>query len=205
MNTIYKLEIFAALIGVFVVAMFMLPTPMTFTGYVSGLNMTIYSQDLDLYVDGSQSYTLTSESDLHLRSFMLDGEVIGEGRVEIFLDNGKGQQFLIYENVEKSPEFKGPHLLTGVPSITGQAVTGEDGAEEKKGMWLVIQKKSSINYEFAPLQEGEYAVSGEFYAECAETCNMPNELFNSNAYQLIFRLEKGTAVKLNAIKYILQE
>ena len=48
MNTIYKLEIFAAIIGIFVVAMFILPTPSTMTGYVSGLNMTIYSQDLDL-------------------------------------------------------------------------------------------------------------------------------------------------------------
>jgi len=203
MNTIYKLEIFAAIVGIFAVAMFLLPTPLTFTGYVSGLNMTIYSQDLDLYVDGSQSYTLTSEGNLNLRSFMLDGEVIGDGRVEIFLDNGKGQQFLIYENVEKNPGFNGPHLLTGVP-ITGKSITGIDGVEEKKGLWLVIQKKSPIKYEFSPLKEGEYIVPGEFYASCAETCNMPQNLFNSNAYQLIFRLESGTAVKLNAIKYILQ-
>jgi hypothetical protein len=205
MNTIYKLEIFAAIVGIFIVAMFLLPTPLTFTGYVSGLNMTIYSQDLDLYVDGSQSYTLTSEANLNLRSFMLDGEVIGDGRAEIFLDNGKGQQFLVYENIEKNPEFKGPHLLTGVPSITGKSITGIEGIEEKKGMWLVIQKKSPINYEFTPLKESDSIVPGEFYASCAETCNMPQNLFNSNAYQLIFRLEKGTAVKLNAIKYILQE
>jgi len=204
MNTIYKLEIFAAIVGIFVMAMFLLPTPLTFTGYVSGLNMTIYSQDLNLIVDGSQSYTMASEINLNLKSFMLDGEVTGNGRAEIFLDNGQGQQFLIYENVEKNPEFKGPHLFTGVP-ITGKSITGFDGVEEKKGMWLAIQKKQPINYEFAPLKESEYLVPGEFYASCAETCNMPQNLFNSNAYGLIFRLEKGTTVKLNAIKYILQE
>jgi len=208
MKNIYKLEIFAAIIGIFVIGMFMLPTPPTFTGYVSGLNLTIYSQSLDLEIDGSQSYTLTTaDGTLHLRSFMLDGEIIGDGRVEILLDNGKGQQSLIYDNKQKKMEY-GPSPITGITAhpITGNVIGGEsEDAELKQGVYLVMQPKNTINYEFLPVKEDEEIISGEFYSVCAETCNMPKDLFNSDTYELIFRLEKGTAVKLKEIKYILQE
>ena len=188
----------------------MLPTQPTFTGYVSGLNLTIYSQNLDLYVDGSQSYTLTTaDGTLHLRSFMIDGEVIGDGRVEILLDNGKGEQYLVYENIEKKPDYSGPQMLTGISGgITGHAIAGEETnnetVEEKTGVWLVVQPKNTVDYEFLPLSEDEEIISGEFYSVCKETCNMPENLFNSNTYELIFRLEKGTAVNLKEINYILQ-
>jgi hypothetical protein len=136
LKNIYKLEIFAAIVGIFAVGMLLLPTPVTFTGYVSGLNLTIYSQNLDVLVDGSQSYTLATEgNNLNLESFMIDGEVVGKGRVEILLDNGKGQQYLVYENILKKPDFSGPHMLTGVPSITagitGNAVSNNGGGRRK--------------------------------------------------------------------------
>jgi len=201
-QNIYKIEVFAAIVGIFVIGMFLLPTPSTFTGYVSGLNLTIYSQNLDVTVDGSQSYTLATEgNNLHLESFMLDGEVIGKGRVQIFLDNGKGQQYLVYENIVKKPDFSGPSI-TGMPGITGMA-TGED-MPEQNGVWLVMQPKQPINYEFMPLAEDEEVVEGEFFSECKETCNLKPGMFDSSTYELIFRIEKGTSVKLNAIKYILQ-
>lgn len=204
MKTLYKLELFAALIGIFIVGMVMLPTPPTMTGYVSGLNLTIYSQSLDLFVDGSQSYTLATESgNLHLRSFMIDGEVLGKGRVEILLDNGKGQQYLVYENIKKTPDYGKPSITGISAGITGNAV--DESITESKGLWLAIQKKQPVNYEFLPLKAGEEATEGAFYSVCAETCNMPRDIFNSYSYELIFRLEKGTAVKLNEIKYILQD
>jgi hypothetical protein len=207
MKTIYKLEIFAAIIGIFVIGLFLLPTPPTFTGYVSGLNLTIYSQNLDVLVDGSQSYTLTTgDGNLHLKSFMLDGEVIGQGRAEILLDNGKGQQLMIYENVQKKPDYSGPQFMTGITaSITGKSISDIEGVEEKQGVYLVMQPKNAINYEFLPLKEDEEIVPGEFYSVCKETCNMPKFIFNSHTYELVFRLERGTSVKLKEIKYILQE
>ena len=205
MKTTYKFEIFAAILGILVVGMVLLPTPLTFTGYVSGLNLTIYSQNLDVLIDGSQSYTLTTaDKTLHLKSFMLDGEVIGQGRAEILLDNGKGQQFLIYENVQKKPDYSGPQFMTGI-GITGKSISDIEGVEEKQGVYLVMQKKNPINYEFTSLKADEEIVSGEFYSVCKETCNMPEYIFNSHTYELVFRLEKGTAVKLKEIKYILQD
>jgi len=211
LKNIYKLEIFAALIGILVVGMFLLPSPPTFTGYVSGLNLTIYSQNLDLMIDGSQSYTLaTDKGNLNLRSFMIDGEVVGKGRVEILLDNGKGQQYLVYENVKKKPDYSGPSPITGITSgsITGNAISGGDAqadAEENQGVWLVMQPKERMNYEFTPLSESDEVVEGEFYSVCAETCNIQKDMLNSNTYELIFRIEKGAAVKISAIKYILQD
>ena len=204
MKTLYKLEIFASLVGIFIIMMVMLPTPPTLTGYVSGLNLTIYSQNLDLFVDGSQSYTLaTEDGTLNLRSFMIDGEVLGKGRAEILLDNGKGRQYLVYENVKKTPDYSKPSITGISAGITGNAV--DESITEQKGLWLAIQKKQLVNYEFSPLKEGEEATEGAFYSVCAETCNMPRDIFNSYSYELIFRLEKGTAVKLNEIKYILQD
>jgi len=209
MNTLYKIEIFAAIFGILVVGMIMLPTPLTFTGYVSGLNLTIYSQNLDLWIDGSQSYTLTTgNGNLNLKSFMLDGEVIGKGRVEILLDNGKGQQLLVYENVQRTSEFKGPSITGIVPrgGITGKSIDGSsDTVTEKNGVWLAIQPKKIMNYEFTQLNQDEDIVEGEFYSVCAETCNMKENIFNSASYELVFRIEKGTAVRLKEIKYILQD
>jgi hypothetical protein len=205
MKTLYKIEMFAAIVGVFVVAMFLLPTPPTLTGYVSGLNITIYSQDLDIMVDGSKSYTLTTaDGNLHLKSFMIDGEVLGNGSVEILLDNGKGKQYLVYDNVEEIPDYSAPHFMRGMTAgITGMAIDEE--IIEKRGIYLVVQEKNPINYEFNPLKENEETVPGGFYSVCKETCNMPKYLFNHHTYELIFRLEAGTTVRLNEIKYILQE
>jgi hypothetical protein len=203
LKTIYKLEIFAAIIGIFAIAMVMLPTPSTMTGYVSGLNITIYSQTLELWVDGSQSYTLTTDDgNLHIKSFMIDGEVVGKGRAEILLDNGQGKQYLIYENIKKKPDFGGPSI-TGRPGITGMAV--DTGIEQQSGTWLAIQPKNAMNYEFTPLNEGDEIIEGQFYSACAETCNMDKDIFNSASYELVFRIEKGTAIRIKEIKYILQD
>ena len=216
MKNIYKLEMFGAIIGIFVIGMFILPSSPTFTGYVSGLNLTIYSQSLDVMIDGSQSYTLTTgDGNLHLRSFMIDGEVIGDGRAEILLDNGKGQQYMVYDNKQKKLEYGGPSITGITAGITGNVVSTESSSAESetngesdsagRGIYLVMQPKNKINYEFLPLKEDEEVISGEFYSVCAETCNMPAELFNFHTYGLIFRLEKGTDVKLKEIKYILQD
>ena len=209
MKTLYKIEMFVAIFGILAFALALLSSPFTFTGYVSGLNLTIYSQNLNVLVDGSQSYTLATEGEnLQLESFMLDGEVIGKGRVQIFLDNGKGQQYLVYENIVKKPDFNGPHLLTGIPSITagitGNSISDINGVNETRGVWLVMQPKQPVKYEFLPLAENEEAVEGEFYSECKETCNLEEGVFNAATYDLIFRLEQGTIVRLKEIKYILQ-
>lgn len=207
MKTLYKIELMIIMIGILAVGLSLYKGPIL-TGYVLGVNNTIYIEDLNLTVDSSQRYTLTSlSSNLNLKSFMASGEVIGDGRAEIILDNGKGVQYLIYENIvqdmEKTESTGFP--ITGIAGITGRAVDSEDNIEEKRGEWLVVQPKKAINYEFFPLKDNEKLISGEFYSECKETCMIPDGLFNSDSYEIIFRLEAGTTVKLTSIRYTLHE
>ena len=220
MKTIYKIELMVAFIGLITALVFFFPlNNFAMTGFVLGVNQTIYVEEINLFVDGSQSYTLTTEKSLHLGSFMMSGEVLGNGRVEILLDNGKGEQYLVYENINRAQEMqKGGYPITGISGggITGRAITGGaitsgavSGGEndvEKQVAWIVIQpKKEAVNYEFLPLKENEEIMPGEFFSECVETCKIPENAFNSQAYSLIFRLEKGTSVKITRIKYILYE
>ena len=223
MRDIYRLEIMVAIIGVFMIAMSLLPPP-SLTGYVTGLNTTFYMQELGLTIDSSNSYTLTTlDGDLHLSSFMLSGEVFGDGRVEILLDNGKGQQYLIYENVKRQKEFKTRNLITGISAgITGKAVSGTIEDEytsnesetdvneakegtEKIGTFLAITPKKLLHYEFTPLNKGDEILKGLFYSECTETCEIPRFMFYSDSYELIFRLESGTSIRIDELKYTLYE
>jgi len=199
MNKAYRIEILAAVMGIVAVALFLLPRGVPMTGHLSGVNITVYSQSLDITADGSQYYTLVSTDgkNLNLDSFLLSGEVIGEGRAEILLDDGE-HQLLVYENrVEKqtAPKY----------GITGLAVTDEASGGKEEGVWLVIAPSKTIDYEFLPLGENEYLVHGAFSKRCIETCKIPKDFFNAASYNLIFRLEKGTAVKLDSIDYILHE
>jgi len=215
MRSIYKIELMLAIVGIIAAgAMFFYENPnATITGYVSALNITIYVQNLDLYADGTQIYSLASTtSNLNLKYLSLDGEVVGDGRVEIFIDNGAGSQYLIYENVVKTINYSQRRSpITGMivdedtSAITGNAV-GENPLNKVEGTWLIIQpKKTSIPYEFRELESNEQKVNGTFHTRCMETCNIPSGTFNSDKYELLFRVEKGTHVQVKQLEYVLHE
>jgi hypothetical protein len=210
MKTIYKIELMAAFTGILLTFLFSFPlNNFKITGYVLGVNQTAYIEEMDLFVDGSQSYVLATEKILNLKSFMLSGEVLGDGRVEILLDNGKGEQYLVYENIEETPEMpEGGFPITGITgrAITSKALAEEDNEVEKQVAWIVVQpKKDVIEYEFTPLKENQEIIHGEFFSECSETCKIQENVFNSQSYSLIFRLEKGTSVKITRMRYTLYE
>lgn len=197
MNKAYQIEILAAVAGIIIVALFLLPKDVSLTGHISGVNITMYTQSLDITADGSQYYSLASidSKNLDLKSFLISGEVIGDGRAEILLDDGK-HQLLVYENKIKTRD-------ASKYGITGAALTDETGNAEniEEGVWLAIEPSKTIDYDFLPLGENEQLVRGAFGKRCIETCNIPEGFFNAASYNLIFRLEKGTAVKLHSIDY----
>jgi hypothetical protein len=201
MKKIYQIEMLVIAAGIVMVALFLMRTDNSMTGYISGANFTVFSQNLDMTVDGSQIYTLTTTSgeNLHMKSFFLDGKLVGKGRAEILLDNGKGQQFLVYEN-KKKKSSAGSHGITG-------AVTKDDLAAEnvQEGVWLVVQPSNIMNYEFLPLKEDEELVEGIFSSACVETCKIPEGLFDSSEYRLVFRLEQGTTMELYELDYSVHE
>lgn len=203
MKKIYQIEMIILMTGIVVVALFLMNTNTnnSLTGYISGANFTVFSQSLDMTIDGSQIYTITTVDgeNLRLSSFFLDGKVVGKGRAEILLDNGKGQQFLVYENKRKKAGAKSYGIIG---AVTKEDLTAENVLE---GVWLVVQPSNIMKYEFLPLEEDEELVEGLFSSTCVETCKIPEGLFDSSEYRLVFRLEQGTIIELYELDYSVHE
>src|SRR3990167_1825551 len=68
------------------------------TGFVS---IETKKQKLDLSIENSQSYILTTSSKepFQITSLKLSGEIIGQGIVKAYIDNGQYQRILIYSNI----------------------------------------------------------------------------------------------------------
>lgn len=207
MKGIYKLEMWVAAIGLALLGIYLYAPYVNITGHVSGVNLTVYTQTLDLLIDSSKSYNFIAEKSLNLRSFLLSGQILGAGRVEILLDDGNGNQYLVYENIVKKPSNQ--NLITGqvIDSSGGEGISNENNANlvENNGLWFVINQKSKIlKYEFKPLQDDEMLTSGFFYFSGEETQVLPEGYFSQN-YELIFRMDEGTTVKLDQVTYTLYE
>ena len=176
------------------------------TGHVS---VEAGYQPLNLLITESQAYTVTSdyESAIKLTSMRFSGEVIGDGKAEVILDNGLGQRLLVYTNeVEKAEDNK----ITGMGKVTGLAV-GDGDAQEKGAIDKAaeIKEKALLNLMFAenlaPIKaetkSGAELKSGKFANECKETCLMEMELSKNLTYGLEFRVSEGTQLKLDNMIY----
>lgn len=163
------------------------------TGYVSA---EIAAQKLNLEVDKSQVFVLSANSTepITLTSFRLSGEVIGSGLVQIFLNDGE-KDLLVYSNVKKKGD--------GMNKITGM-VAGAGGETPKEGSWLAINPGSTAENPTQILAEGEQLASGAFDNECAETCFINFGLSSGNSYNLIFKIEPGTKLKINEVVYTIK-
>ena len=196
-NNFHKIEAAGAIVGVLVLTLFFFSGP-GITGFLS-LDFTI--QNLEMEIDRSQSFLLTSSSEnpFYLTSFKVGGEVIGDGVVEIYLDNGQGQELLIFRNVK--PE-KGD-----IGHITGFFVNTEEIEEDtEEGSWLIIApiEGSATNEIPSSPGEKEKAVSGFFSNQCGDTCFMKMELSNELSYRLLFKIDSGTLFKLDNIVYTIE-
>ena len=159
------------------------------TGHVS---VNVNSQTLDLSIKESQNYIISSASEdpIFITFIRLSGEVIGDGRAEILLDNGQGQKLVIFKNTVKKIK---PN------SITGMAIGAE--AEAKESITLNMIPGDKLPYIFPEPAEDENIVIGEFANECMETCFIEMELSKDTTYALEFRVSEGTEIKLSNLLY----
>jgi len=166
----------------------------------------IKSQPIDLTAQGPTSFVLFSEkSDLFdLTSFRLSGKVVGEGRAEIVLDNGLGQELLIYSNVKQ----KQGNLITGM-AVTDDAMPLPEGVPvnpvEESQAWLKISP-SDVELTELPKQDlgnNKQAVTGEFQHRCVDTCYMNMKMQKGLYYTLKVRTDPETEVNINELKYTL--
>ncbi len=197
---IHQIEIVAAVVLVLVSVISFFPNP-GITGYVS---VDTKTQEIDLTIANSQSYIFTTKSQepLHLTSLKISGEVIGEGIVNAYVDNGQGQKLMIYSNIVKKD--KGLGGITGLSEITGDAIgPGQETQEEENN--LVIEYLENIEGELGEAAEDEIIASGNFENECVDTCFIEMTLAEGISYQLLFYVEEGTILKLNRIRYNIRE
>lgn len=174
-SNLYKAEFIVAL-SLLAIVMVSVYRP-SMTGYVPS---NVLTQQLDLVVDSSQSYRLTT-SDRFI-SFALSGSVAGNGAVYVWLDNKAGaadSKILLWTNVRPASP------LTGAKYITGLAIDIGPGQE--------IPNLGPQNAE---------TWSGIFVNECMDTC-LISPAWQTGSYDLVFQLEEGTTLNVDGISYIL--
>lgn len=166
----------------------------------------IKSQPINLVAKEPTSFVVFSEKDEQhlLTSLRLSGTVTGDGRAEILLDNGLGQELLIYTNVKQ----KKGNLITGM-SVSDE---GEPLPEDAKIVEIAPQQAwFKITPSEKPLGErptGEIgddkqAGPGEFQHSCVDTCYMSMVMRKGLFYTLKVRVDAGTEVSINELKYTL--
>lgn len=183
------------------------PTGGDVPGIVGFVPVEIKSHPLDITATDSRSFVLFSEKDDHfnLTSLRLSGSVIGEGRAEIVIDNGLGQELLVYSNIKN----KQGNLITGM-AVGDEEEPLPEGVpivpEEPASAWLKISpEEGTLNEQVSiVLSADKKTVPGEFDHSCRDTCYMNMKMQKGLYYTIKIRLDAGTSVNINDMKYTME-
>ncbi|MFC1741584.1 hypothetical protein ACFL3V_03545 [Nanoarchaeota archaeon] len=176
----------------------------TVVGFVP---IEVRSQPIDLVAKEPTSFIIFSEKEagFDLSSLRISGSVTGKGRAEIVLDNGQGQELLIYSNVKK----RQGNLITGM-SVTDDSKPLPESAKVERlddsQAWFKITRDEEIQTEgpVTALGDDRIAVSGGFEHTCLDTCYMNMKMQKGLYYTLKVRVDPETEVRINALTYILE-
>ncbi len=203
-NTFRKIQLFAAISFLMVSVLLFFNNP-GITGHVTA---DFRSQVLNMEIEKSQSFLLNTNTDepMYINSIRLTGEVIGQGSVEIYIDNNQGQRVLVYDNVKKKSK--------GLSSVTGMAVAPGQDAEiddrdvqesDQEQKLILLNQLGTFEWDGGlSLAEDEEFFEGHFKNKCFDTCFMEMQLSKTNSYEMIFNIEPGTKLMLNKITYTLK-
>lgn len=159
------------------------------TGFVSA---DTYRHRLDLTLDKSTIFLISSVEELTISSFKISGEV-ENGGVKVYLDDLKGQKLVIYENLEEKKE--------GLNMVTGMAIGGVHGDPEiiNDEQFLEVRKLDEFD-EYVELDKTNKELkTGPFEAECEETCFIKMLIGPGRDYKLVVFLEEGTVFELDEL------
>ena len=210
MDKRFKIQIFVASASILAFLVFTFNKP-SITGHVSA---NFYRQNLSLEMDHSQNFLLTSDNiePYFITSLQLSGEILGNGQVKIYIDNGKGQRLLVYENIIRkgtsSGGFSGITASGGLSGISGNAVKeGDNSAKENNDKWLIVKPINVLleKETFNKLDANDKLTSGTFSQKCMESCTISMEISRSVAYRLVFLVEKGAVLKINELSFQTKE
>lgn len=188
---IRKIQLFVA-ISLLLISTLVLFRDPTISGHFSA---DFRSQPVDLAIDHSQSYLLKTDSPepIYITSLRLSGNVIGDGSVEIIIED-QDKEILVYKNVKDKED--------GLSSITAMAVAPTEGVAENA---LLLEPVGIMDWaELAPISEDEEYSAGPFNNRCADTCFIEMPLSSELTYKLVFMVEPGTKLEITKITYILK-
>ncbi|MBW2963945.1 hypothetical protein KY363_00660 [Candidatus Woesearchaeota archaeon] len=187
------------------------PTPQVSTDgeavpIVGFVPVEIKSQPIDLSAETSSAFILFTEKEeqFSLTSLRLTGEVTGTGRAEIVLDNGLGQELLIYSNIRQ----KTGNLITGF-AVDAEGETLPEDAKitdvDTPSAWMLITKDKDTSVEGPKTDlDGKRTEEGPFQNTCVDTCYMNMKMQKGLYYRIKVRLDPGTTVNINEMKYMLE-
>ena len=173
----YTLVKFELIAIVLVILVLTVTIKPSLTGFVP---MKSHNLPLNLTIIQSQVYHLKSNETLDILSFAVSGMVVGNGTASVWLDDGVNRS-LVYTNIRQPQQ--GGNWITGMATISVQP--------------------GPVTNEYDSLPDGASAKEGSFYNECIETCIMNG--VKRDSYDLIIRVQPGTAIVLDEIVYIFNE
>ncbi|MBD3248895.1 hypothetical protein GF336_02505 [Candidatus Woesearchaeota archaeon] len=198
-GTFKKIQLFAAVSLLMVSVLLFFNNP-GITGHVTA---DFRSQILNMEIDKSQSFLLNTNADepMYINSIRITGEVIGDGSVEVYIDNNQGQNVLVYKNVKKKSK--------GLTAVTGMAVApqgDEIEAQEAEQKLILLESLGTFGWSGGlSLDDGEEFFEGSFKNKCFDTCFIEMPLSKTNSYEMIFNIEPGTKLMLNKITYTMKD
>lgn len=199
-QTLKKAQFFVA-VSLLLVSVLVLFNNSGITGHFSA---DFKSQFIDISIEQSQSYIITSTSNepIKLSSFRLSGDITGNGYVYIFIEDSAGVRYTVYENVREKEE--------GLPEITGMSILPDVRADEPEETedekLLMLVPLENVEWEKTrELKVNEEYISGQFENKCSQTCFIEMDLSSENTYKLVFMIQPRTRLELTKIMYSLNE
>lgn len=152
----------------------------------ANLVVDVHRLPVEIFAEKSQSFivSLPSFAPFELNSFALSGNVIGNGRAMVYIDDGNGLRYLVYSNE------------AGASSVLD--VDNEFGAAKDDD--LQVTKYRELAGSLTP-SNNAIVLSGYFRRACSETCHLPEGKFNSGRYELLVFVDEGTTISLNELLY----
>jgi len=160
------------------------------------IDYDIYTENLNLIVNASSSYTWVPENPGILSSVRISGKIIGNGTAKVYLENK-----LLFDSSKIDKKNDKSKIIGAVISnLTNQSIN--DSIENNSSNLTFIENGTlEIINQSESNNTAEISLMREFNHECLQTCNLN---LNEVKYQLNFELDNSQIV-IDNIEYTLKE
>jgi hypothetical protein len=171
------------------------------TGFIAVDSKT---QILNMTFTESQALNIKSQNNeqVHLSSLSISGEVIGNGKVIVYIANGD-KRALVYTNVNKKktvPPITGAFSGTAITYKINNRNLGRNTSD------LIFELGRKLDWQINPTsfdESSKNSANGSFTSICINSCYLNPADFTASNFELQIFVEPGTLFNLKEITYIL--